>query len=78
MLRRSFPGACFCLLTCFVSIGFCQQPALDGKLADADFPIQGEYVGTIPSDGSPVKLGIQVIALGGGKFHAVVPRRTTR
>jgi hypothetical protein len=48
-----------------------QQPALDSKQADADFALQGEYVGTLPVNGSPTKIGVQVIALGGGKFHAV-------
>jgi hypothetical protein len=69
MLRRVFWGACFLSLS--VSLCLAQQPALDPKDADADFAIQGEYVGTIPVDGNQLKLGIQVIALGGGKFHAV-------
>jgi hypothetical protein len=47
----------------------------DPALADADFVLQGEYVGWIDSrfDGSgPV--GLQVIALGGGKFDGVAYR----
>jgi 3-keto-disaccharide hydrolase len=43
----------------------------DPKKADADFPFQGEYAGTIKSEDGEQKVGLQVIALGGGKFHAV-------
>jgi len=59
------------LLAAFASTSWAQQPALDSKQADADFPFQGEFVGTIPSNGDELKIGVQVIALGGGKFHAV-------
>jgi hypothetical protein len=47
----------------------------DPTLAGADFNLQGEYVGWVDSrfDGSgPV--GLQVVALGGGKFDAVAYR----
>ena len=37
----------------------------------ADFNLQGEYSGTINHDGDEAKVGIQVIALGKGKFRAV-------
>jgi hypothetical protein len=41
---------------------------------DPDFAVQGEYLGTGRLAGVEGKLGAQVIALGGGKFKAVVYR----
>src|SRR5690606_29065468 len=43
----------------------------DPQKADADFPYQGEYEGVIDTDDGERRLGIQVIALGEGKFEAV-------
>lgn len=37
-----------------------------------DFAIQGEFAGTIALDGAPQKVGLQIVALGGKKFHAVL------
>jgi hypothetical protein len=39
---------------------------------DEDFPFQGEYVGTAAAGGVPQSVGMQVVALGSGKFDAVV------
>lgn len=39
---------------------------------DPDFKVQGEYVGEVKDPGGEkIPMGVQVIALGGGKYHAV-------
>ena len=43
----------------------------DPAKTDADFPFQGEYAGTVPLDGQPVPFGVQVVAIGDGKFDVV-------
>ncbi|MEK6262218.1 MAG: DUF1080 domain-containing protein [Planctomycetota bacterium] len=73
-MRCLLLGSSLCLMVLFSeSMLHAQQapPALDAKQADADFAFQGEYVGNIEDDGNLTKVGIQVIAMGGGKFHAV-------
>jgi hypothetical protein len=72
-------------LALFAAIAACDSPAWaqpnskaavnDPALADADFALQGEYVGWVDSrfDGSGA-VGLQVVALGGGKFSAVAYR----
>lgn len=47
------------------------KAALSAADADADFAFQGEYVGEINRDGNVAKYGVQIIAQGNGKFHAV-------
>ncbi|RMG38909.1 MAG: DUF1080 domain-containing protein [Planctomycetota bacterium] len=55
------------------------KPRKDGRIvaltpqqAGPDFKVQGEYVGdVIDENGDTVRLGVQVIALGHGKFDAV-------
>ncbi|HUY31208.1 MAG TPA: DUF1080 domain-containing protein [Pirellulales bacterium] len=44
----------------------------DAKAAGPDFAAQGEYVGELKTNEGPKKFGLQVIALGKGKFRAVV------
>jgi len=48
-----------------------KNATIDPKQADADFAIQGEYVGQVTTDKGEKTLGAQVIALGDGKFRAV-------
>jgi len=43
----------------------------DPAQTDADFAIQGEYVGTLQTSEGARKVGVQVVALGDGKFLAV-------
>ena len=43
----------------------------DPAQADADFRFQGEYAGPLEVNGQPVAVGVQVIALGDGKFDFV-------
>lgn len=47
------------------------KAATDPKDADADFGLQGEYVGEFGEEGQKVIFGVQIIALGEGKFSAV-------
>jgi hypothetical protein len=64
-------------LTCALTLGstlaaaekkeICTDPAKAGP----DFAIQGEYSGEMKTANGTAKSGCQVIALGGGKFHAV-------
>jgi hypothetical protein len=43
----------------------------DPEKADDDFAFQGEYLGEVGDENDPQKVGVQVIALGKGKFRAV-------
>jgi hypothetical protein len=44
---------------------------LDPEKADRDFGYQGEYAGSTKAGDQEMRFGIQVVALGAGKFHAM-------
>jgi hypothetical protein len=44
---------------------------LTPEAAGPDFAVQGEYTGEVPGEQGMHKLGVQIIALGNGKFRAV-------
>ena len=55
---------------CIAFVGYPFQQAQD----DLDYKVQGEYQGKVEARGQELKLGLQVIALGEGKFSAKVFR----
>lgn len=63
-------------VACAVPVGAVAKPTghpafTDPSATDADFPFQGEYAGVVKHDAGETKFGVQVIALGDGKFSAV-------
>ena len=72
MNRCAFVVLCLGLLCIPATAAEKPGTYIDPKLAaaDPDFALQGEYAGMIKDD----KFGVQVIALGGGKFHGVAYR----
>ena len=62
----------FALVTIVTGISFAQETAVtDPAKADADFAYQGEYVGDVEREGVRGKVGVQIVALGNGKFLGV-------
>ncbi len=57
-----------CLSTSAVQAG---PTFTDPDKADKDYAYQGEYIGTLQTDDGPKEIGLQIIALGKGKFDAV-------
>jgi len=69
-LKISAVLACCVLL--FASMAQAKGPKYtDPAKTDADFTFQGEYRGEIDADGNKIKIGVQVIALGEGKFRSI-------
>jgi len=55
-----------------VHVAHAKGPAYtDPDKTDAYFPFQGEYIATVSIDNSQARKGLQVIAMGGGKFRVI-------
>ena len=64
-LRSLFAGVLVVGLAAALSAG----PAYtDPKSTDADFPFQGEYTGVMKTEEGDLKVGLQIVARGKGKF----------
>ena len=48
----------------------CPAAIVDPSKADKDFHTQGEYLGTLTSDGTTYRIGLQVVARSNGVFEA--------
>ncbi len=70
-LSRILMMACLVGLLSLPTQAADKNAVLDPAQADEDYAIQGEYSGTVTEEGAEVKIGVQVIALGDGKFRAV-------
>ena len=64
------------LLTAVLSLTFAsgisaqdKEVVIDPAKANDDYRFQGEYVGTFTEDDEDVTIGVQVVAMGGGKFQ---------
>ena len=78
MLRRTSLSLPLVLLLVMILPAGAEQPTAsppaavtDPAQAGPDFAVQGDWVGTAPYKGKDVKYGVQIIALGDGKFHGV-------
>src|SRR2546421_6966287 len=82
MSRSILPAICLAAVVLPVSFAAAQyKPAkkegkeglaiTDPAKAGPDFAIQGEYSGEMYDRGTATKIGLQVIALGDGKFRAI-------
>ena len=66
---------CLCTLVLIASLASAADPNAvvftDPKKAGIEYELQGEYLGEVDSDGESKAFGVQVIALGDGKFRGV-------
>lgn len=65
----------FALINAVVSVGVvdAKGPVIDDpSQAGPEYAIQGEYTGTLGPDNDQLKIGVQLISLGEGKFRAVL------
>src|SRR5690349_2203453 len=69
----------FGILACGFAVALCAAPGAAAEkeapyqahVADDDFPFQGEYTGTLTNAANYLEpVGLQVVALGDGKFQA--------
>ncbi|HJN08860.1 MAG TPA: DUF1080 domain-containing protein [Pirellulaceae bacterium] len=78
MVRKIFSIAAFLITTTFLlTTTLAQQnrakfAVTDRAKADRDFAFQGEYLGGVSSHCGVANFGLQVVALGDGKFEAVL------
>ncbi len=70
-MKRILLAAVIALLLGSAGLAQAKGPAYtDPNKTDADFAFQGEYVGPVKVGDERIKIGLQVIALGGGKFQS--------
>ena len=69
--RFSAAALLMCLGSAIATAADGNQTYTDPAKADADFAYQGEYEVNANTEEGEVKIGLQLVALGGGKFHAV-------
>lgn len=70
-MPRRLPCLVFASLTLLASFRSFAADTKETSPEDPDFLVQGEYLGEVSKPEGKKTLGVQVIALGDGKFHAV-------
>lgn len=70
-MKRLFKSLACCVMLTASTIASAQDIFLKPEDAGPEFAVQGEYSGSLEIDGQKVPVGLQVIALGDGKFDAV-------